>query len=109
MFARVKLKTVPNTELFDLIAGCEDFLDRGILDHSGVRELINAEATMCGSSYSTFMNSVINDIYREAAMRWQDSVEDAQHAVQTMTPNPMQSYHEHVIAQSIKEFTDYDI
>jgi hypothetical protein len=96
MFAREKLKSISNKELFSLLAACEDFHERGVLDHAGVRELINEEAKKCNSAYSTFMNSVINDIYREGAMRWQDAVEHIENAVQTMTPNPMYQYHNYV-------------
>jgi hypothetical protein len=96
MFAREKLKSIPNKELISLINGCEDFSARGILDHADVRELINEEAKKCNSAYSTFMNSVINDIYREGAMRWQDAVEQSENAVNTMTPNPMYQYHDYV-------------
>jgi hypothetical protein len=92
MFAREKLKTVSQEDLLEMIADCEDFHDRGVLDSSKVRTLINEEAKKCNSCYSSFMNSVINDIYREAAMRWKYNIS----TTSTQHPNPMYAYHDYV-------------
>lgn len=94
MLAREKLKTVTNEELNDLINGCEEFSNRGIIDNANVRRLIHNEATNYTGRYDDLVHYIINSIYREGTSRWQRSL---------IPTNTMKTWHEHVIPSNIQE------